>query len=136
MKPNHLNKSLDELEGVQIIATQEESTYLVNKVAELRKKRLKYLSIEDLRLLIGQSISLCYVIPLAIEKLTENIMAEGDYYEGDLLQNVLSADKDFWLKNQILKGNLKQLLLTNTKYINSFITSKKFKDDLNIFLES
>ena len=50
--------------------------------------------------MIGQQIGLKYLIPLAIEVLTADLFAEGDYYPGDLLQFVLKVDPDFWRKNE------------------------------------
>lgn len=47
-------------------------------------------------MMIGQGIGLDYLIPLAIETLAENLFAEGDMYEGDLLKSVLNVDTQFW----------------------------------------
>jgi hypothetical protein len=63
-------------------------TPLVKSISFLRNKPLKQFTIEDLRLLIGQNCNLEIIIPLALDRLRENILAEGDYYEGDLLKNV------------------------------------------------
>ena len=46
--------------------------------------------------MIGQNIGLAYLIPLALEKLRKRPLAEGDYYPGDLLTNVLRANPIFW----------------------------------------
>ncbi|PTX18272.1 hypothetical protein C8N40_10671 [Pontibacter mucosus] len=46
--------------------------------------------------MIGQNIGLRYLIPLALDKLDENILADGDLYDGDLLQVVLKSDKEYW----------------------------------------
>jgi len=48
--------------------------------------------------MIGQSIGLEHLIPLALENLRADPFAEGDCYGGDLLQNVLSVSPDFWTK--------------------------------------
>jgi hypothetical protein len=69
---------------------------LVNECHRLRRVPLKDYTIEDLRIMIGQNIGLNYLMPLAIEKLEQNPLAEGDYYAGDLLVNVLRADSCFW----------------------------------------
>ena len=50
--------------------------------------------------MIGQEIGLYFLMPLAIETLTDNIFAEGDYYEGDLLKNVLEVNTKFWDDNK------------------------------------
>ncbi|MCX4681869.1 contact-dependent growth inhibition system immunity protein [Streptomyces sp. NBC_01433] len=50
------------------------------------------LTVEDMRLLIGQDIGLPYLLPLALEVLRENRMANGHMYEGDLLSAVLTSN--------------------------------------------
>ncbi|MAN27192.1 MULTISPECIES: contact-dependent growth inhibition system immunity protein [Mesonia] len=74
---------------------------LVRKCSELDKKQLIEFSTEDLRLMINQSFSLNYLIPLAIEKLEENILAEGHLYEGDLLNAVLTSDMNYWKREKM-----------------------------------
>lgn len=86
-----------------------ESNYdknLVKICHQLRKKPLKNFEIEDLRIMIGQNIGLKFLIPLAFEKLKENILAEGDYYEGDLLNSVLTSEESFWQKRPDLFDEL------------------------------
>lgn len=76
-------------------------SHLVTTCHQLRKKQLKDFTIEDLRIMIGQNISLPYLIPLAIKKLKENVLAEGDFYPGDLLKSVLESDRSFWKNNKV-----------------------------------
>lgn len=75
-------------------------SHLVRRCHELRKLPLDSFKTEDLRIMIGQQISLDYLIPLALEVLKIDLFAEGDFFEGDLLKNVLSIDTDFWNKNK------------------------------------
>lgn len=70
--------------------------HLITRCHELRKLPLNHFTTEDLRIMIGQKISLCYLIPLALEVLTINLFAEGDFFEGDLLKNVLAVNTEFW----------------------------------------
>ena len=49
--------------------------------------------------MIGQQISLRYLIPRAITILEANPLAEGDMYPGDLLSAVLHTDKTYWHAN-------------------------------------
>lgn len=72
---------------------------LIHRCFELQKLPLDQFSTEDLRLMIGQGIGLKYLIPISLEILSENLFAEGDYYEGDLLSAVLSVDPKFWSSN-------------------------------------
>ena len=91
-----LNNTIEELENEYWGVPAKNSTTLVSRIHELRKKPLKDFTIEDLRIVIGQSFSLGLLIPLAIEELKQNILAEGDFFEGDLLINVLNADVNYW----------------------------------------
>jgi hypothetical protein len=52
--------------------------------------------------MVGQDFSLRYLIPLAIEHLKTDLFVEGDLFPGDLLKNVLSVDRQFWIKNNQL----------------------------------
>ncbi len=76
------------------------NSHLVITCHELRKKPLKDFTIEDLRIMIGQDISLDYLMPLAIERLQKDILAEGDFYPGDLLKSLLDSDRSFWINNK------------------------------------
>lgn len=71
-------------------------SHLVTECHRLRKKPLQEFSIEDLRIMIGQGIGLKYLVPNAIERLTEEPLLEGDYYPGDLLNAVLRVEKSYW----------------------------------------
>jgi len=71
-------------------------SHLTTTCHRLRKIQLKDFETEDLRIMIGQNIGLKYLIPLAIKTLEENILADGDFYEGDLLKSVLTSDIEYW----------------------------------------
>jgi hypothetical protein len=81
-------------------------SHLVKECHRLRRVPLKDYTIEDLRLMIGQNIGLNYLMPLAIEKLEQNPLAEGDYYAGDLLVNVLRVDSRFWSEFPVLNSKV------------------------------
>ena len=97
MLPN-LSLTLDQLENTDW-GEPTYSSYLVRTCHALRKKPLKDFTIEDMRIMIGQNISLEYLMPLALLELSKYILAEGDFYEGDLLKAVLSAESGFWKKH-------------------------------------
>jgi hypothetical protein len=69
---------------------------LVQTCHALRYKPLGTFTVEDLRILIGQKISVAVLMPLALERLQENPLAEGHFFPGDLLKNVLQVDASFW----------------------------------------
>jgi len=71
-------------------------TRLITRLNQLRDIPLDDFTTEDLRIMIGQQMSLPYLIPLAIETLSINLFAEGDLFEGDLLKNVLGIETEFW----------------------------------------
>jgi hypothetical protein len=73
---------------------------LIRRTKELRKIPLNTFTTEDLRIMIGQQIGLDYLIPLALEILAEDLWAEGDFFEGDLLKNVLAVRIEFWHNNK------------------------------------
>jgi hypothetical protein len=116
------DKTLEQLEN-EVWGEPGFPSKLVVTIHELRKKPLKDFTIEDLRITIGQSFSLEYLVPFAIEKLQENILAEGDLYDGDLLSSVLAADVAYWQKNKKewqliveLFENKKHLLESSDQY--------------------
>jgi len=55
----------------------------------LRQKPIDTLTIEDLRILIGQNIGLEHILPLALHILERNPMASGLLFDGDLLYAVV-----------------------------------------------
>ena len=97
------SKSLQELENEDWGEPNYDS-HLVQECQRLHRVPLKDLTVEDLRIMIGQNISLEYLIPLAVEKLEQNPLAEGNYYASDLLVNVLRADSKIWTKLPSLKS--------------------------------
>lgn len=85
----------------------QDATNLIKRIYQLRQRNIEEFETEDLRILIGQDIALEIIMPLALDKLTQNLFEEGDYYEGDLLKAVLTSSKDFWnrhtnLRNQVI----------------------------------
>jgi len=81
---------------------------LVIRHNSLLSKPIGEYTVEDLRLMIGQNTGLEYLMPRAMEVLGKDVFAEGDFYPGDLLENVLCADPKFWNAHP----RLAQVLLT------------------------
>ncbi len=65
-------------------------------VRELRRKPIGGLTVEDMRLLIRQNVGLAHLLPLAVDVLRVEPLAEGDMYEGDLLAAVLTRSAKVW----------------------------------------
>ena len=112
MENNWRFKTLETLEK-NIWPEPEYDSHVVRASHQLRKKPLNDFEIEDLRIMIGQNIGLMYLIPLALEVLNKDILAEGDFYEGDLLQAVLNSDIDFWKSNPEQLGKLTEIIQRN-----------------------
>ncbi|MFD0341140.1 contact-dependent growth inhibition system immunity protein [Streptomyces sp. NPDC127117] len=95
-RPLNRDRSLEELERTRWPAPSTDDTRLVATAHALRRRPIGELTVEDMRLLIGQDIGLPYLLPLALEVLRENPMAEGDMHEGDLLSAVLTRNPSVW----------------------------------------
>jgi CDI immunity proteins len=95
LPPSVLDKSLEELEQADWGEPTYDS-YLLTTIHRLRRVPLRQLSVEDLRIMIGQNIGLQYLVPLVLQHLRHDPLAQGDFYPGDLLKMVLDADAEFW----------------------------------------
>ncbi len=122
-----LNNTLEQLDKHDW-GEPEYDSYLVKTCHQLRKKPLKDFTVEDLRIMIGQNINLEFLIPLAIEQLKENILAEGHYYEGDLLNNVLTSEKEYWLSCKRNWQMVCELFGQNSTRLKQFDTTEEIKD--------
>lgn len=128
LENNWRQKSLESLEKKTWPAlSSDEGSYLIRTCNLLRKKKLQDFTTEDLRIMIGQEIGLYFLMPLAIETLTDNLFAEGDYYEGDLLKSVIDVDTKFWDDNKDYWQQLNELIKNRRQEI------KEMKFDLSKF---
>lgn len=121
--------SLEELENEYWKNLEYYPTKLVERCFKFRKIPLKDLTIEEIRTLIGQQIGLDFLLPIAYEHLEKNILSEGDFYEGDLLESVLRTNKDYWLSHLEHYQALK-LIINNNIY---HITDKKLINSIDQF---
>jgi hypothetical protein len=99
-------QSLEQLEN-DIWPDIDFPTPLVERCYKFRKIPLKDLTVEQLRVLIVQNIGVKFLLPNAYDILKSNILAEGDCYEGDLLNAVMNV-KDW--EDCILKLNFQVLV--------------------------
>ena len=128
IEKNWKNKSIEQLEKSVWSSLQSSyNSYLIRTCHLLRKKPLKEFTVEELRMLIGQNIGLTYTVKIAIEFLRDNILAEGDYYEGDLLNSVLTSSKTFWLKSQEQWGTICRLFENNEQTLKEFETTHEIR---------
>ncbi|BDI34036.1 hypothetical protein CCAX7_60870 [Capsulimonas corticalis] len=105
-----LNSTLQDLDGT-VWGEPTYPSHLVTECHRLRTVPLKDFTVENLRVLIGQKISLDYLVPLALMLLIDEPFAEGDYYAGDLLGNVLSLPQMFWVEHQELRKTMDIVVL-------------------------
>jgi len=136
---NWKDKTLESLEKkIWPSLDKDEGSYLVKTCHSLRNKQLKDFSVEDLRIMIGQNIGLEYLIPLALDVLEGNILAEGDFYEGDLLKSVLTSDKKYWEKSTENWRKVKELFEKNEQTLEDFDTTREIKkgwfDNYKLFM--
>ncbi len=114
-------------------------SHLVTECHRLRRVALCEFTTEDLRIMIGQQIGLEYLIPLAIERLRDDPFAEGDFYHGDLLQNVLRADSRFLVNHPDYRRAITEIVLRAFSSLQSLeesereCTEKVLRDAQDIF---
>lgn len=101
--------TIEEIEQVYWGDKPPYDSHLVTTVYKLRKKNLDEFTAEDLRIVIGQNLSLPILIPKAVDLLEKDILAEGDFYPGDLLEHVLKVKLQFWDEHPEMKVKLKHL---------------------------
>ncbi len=128
LMPMNTNKTLEQLEK-DVWAEPEYNSKLVITCHQLRKKPLANFEVEDLRIMINQNIGLNFMIPLALDQLSINILAEGDYYEGDLLTTVLRVNREYWKENKGQLNTLRTLFHSNSELLNNFDTTEDIKQD-------
>ena len=103
------------------------NSHLTSTIHQLRKKVLNDYTVEDIRITIGQQMGLPYLVLLAIDVLKENISAEGDLYEGDLLAAVLKINAKFWKDNSEYWNTVNSLIKTKKQKV------MQMKIDTDIF---
>jgi hypothetical protein len=134
MKPLFdIQLSLEQLEKNYWNDPKKFPTPLVEKCYNFRKIPVKDLSTGQLRTLIGQNIGLPYLIPLAIEILKTDILAEGDFYPGDLLNSVISADNSFWKNNKTLWNEVIYLLEVHKQKLTNEILDRESHRKIDTF---
>jgi hypothetical protein len=100
--------TLQELEGEDWGEPTYDS-YVVTTCHRMRRKRICDLTVEELRLAIGQQMGLKFLLPIAIRKLNDDPFVSGDFYPGDLLRNVARAPFEAWAESPELTALLAEL---------------------------
>ena len=111
-------KILQDLEGEDWGEPEFDSS-LVTTCHRLRRVPLKNFTTEDLRIMICQQISLLFLVPLALEKLEADPLAEGHCYPGDLLNAVLDIPESFWNLHTDKREVLRRVITRAKETLNS-----------------
>jgi hypothetical protein len=110
MKPGFdRRKSLQDLERDDW-GEPDYDSHLVQTCHRLRRVPLADLTIEDLRIMVGQKIGLQFLVPLALAMLEKDPLAEGNYYRGDLLNVVLDIPGSFWNVHVDMRDALRRVV--------------------------
>ena len=107
-----VNKSLEELEN-SFWEHNDFNSYVVQTVQAARKKPLRELSNEEIRVLTGQRVGLKYILPMAVAILKNDPLAEIRFFEGDLLECVLSLSPADWKDNPNELRGIISIIRTN-----------------------
>ncbi len=103
--------TLEELDGERWGEPTFDS-YVVRTSHSLRRKPLVTLTDEELRLGVGQGIGLEWLVPLMLQRLTEDPFRAGDLYDGDLLVSLARVPSSYWTTHPSEKTVLTTKLMT------------------------
>ena len=94
-------------------------------------------TVEDYRYLVGQETGLDIILPKVFEILQHDIKVSGGFYDGDLLDNVLQINEDFWEQHKDLYNTACMLIKNNMEKLSKteYSTDKKLLEDATAFLE-
>ncbi|GIJ54042.1 contact-dependent growth inhibition system immunity protein [Virgisporangium aurantiacum] len=92
--------TIEQIDGVDRGDPPHDSSTLVRRCTTLRRKSLDRFTPEDLRIMLGQREAVPILLPLAVDMLVDNPLAEGDFYPGDLLMTVLRLPSSTWVTLQ------------------------------------
>lgn len=103
-------RSLEDLERDDWGEPKPDDTGLVTRCLEARRVPIGALSIDQLRMLIGQRIGLAYLVAIAIEAVERDPFVRGDLYPGDLLSAVSGLSREAWTAMPALRERLRVVL--------------------------
>jgi hypothetical protein len=103
-------RTLTQLEGDDWGTPPPTATHLVSTAHRLRRVPLVDLEAGDLRLLIGQKISVTTLVPRALRLLRADPMVDSTFYPGDLLTTVLKLPSTYWAAHPAERAELERIL--------------------------
>jgi len=83
---------------------------MVARIHELRRIPVGQLSIDDVRLLIGQRVGVHTLLPIAIGYLSTEPLLAATFYPGDLLRAVLRIPEAYWVQEAGLLERLRSIV--------------------------
>jgi hypothetical protein len=89
-------RTIQQLENDDWGDPEPRDSFLVRRCTELRRKPLSEFTVEDLRIMLGQQIAVPILLPMALDVLESDPLAEGDFYPGDLLCSAVMLPADAW----------------------------------------
>ena len=90
------SRTIQDVDGDDWGEPPPEAGHLVRRCTQLRRKPLTDFTVEDLRIMLGQEMNVRILLPLAVDVLALDPLAEGDLYPGDLLWSVLRLPRSAW----------------------------------------
>ncbi|MFI7529446.1 contact-dependent growth inhibition system immunity protein [Nocardia salmonicida] len=102
-------QSLEQIEGEAWPEPALDATHVIRRVHQLRRVPVGDLSIEDLRIMLSQSVGTVAILPRVLDLLEENPLSEGDFYPGDLLVAMLRLRRDHWSDQIGLLGRARRV---------------------------
>ena len=100
-----LDYTLEELDGERW-GEPNFNSHVVTTCHAARRKPLRTLTPEELRLVIGQGIGLPWLVPLALNLLLEQPFRCVSLYPGDLLASVVRVPAPYWAEHPAEKAQL------------------------------
>lgn len=104
-------------------------TGLVERIARIRKKRIGDFDDDDLRVAIQQVICLEHIMPVAIDRIKQDVLVEAFYYPGDLLMAMLGA-RDYWEKNSQWRDDLRDYLYSIKDLLQRAYMTHEIREDM------
>ncbi len=133
-----VSKTLEQLDG-QHWGEPEFQSHLVLECHRLRRVPLREFTPANLRIMIGQSIGLEFLAPLALQLLTDDPWLDAELYAGDLLSATLHSDPAFWSARPDFRTSLAsiaesaKLLYYALDKPDRELSQSAFEDDLSQF---
>jgi hypothetical protein len=89
-------KSIESLVKKNYGSVPDDESSIVQRLWRLRGVPINEFQVDDVRFMIIQGVGLPYLLMEAIDLLKVNLLTEGNYYEGDLLNAVLQIGETQW----------------------------------------